>query len=83
MNPVRTLAPDIVGANFAGWWAYVFGDLIGTVVAVAFIALVRGMPDTAERTAAEGGLPERRSGRSGAPFARRSPVQLREPQRKP
>jgi aquaporin Z len=57
MNPVRTLAPDIVGVDFTSWWAYVFGDLIGAVVAVAFIALVRGMPDAAERTAAQGGLP--------------------------
>jgi aquaporin Z len=55
MNPVRTLAPDLVGVNFTGWWAYVFGDLIGTVIAVALIATVRGMPDAAERAAAEGG----------------------------
>jgi aquaporin Z len=59
MNPVRTLAPDIVGGNFTGWWAYVFGELIGAVIAVALIALVRGMPDAAEKTAAEGGeLPQ-------------------------
>jgi aquaporin Z len=55
MNLVRTLGPDVVGVNFTGWWVYVFGDLIGTVIAVALIALVRGMPDTAERTTAEGG----------------------------
>jgi Major intrinsic protein len=58
MNPVRTLGPDIVGANFTGWWAYVFGELIGAIIAVALIALVRGMPDAAERTAAEGGTPQ-------------------------
>jgi aquaporin Z len=61
MNPVRTLAPDIVGVDFTGWWAYVFGDLIGVVIAVSLIALVRGMPEAAERTAAEGGLPLRRA----------------------
>jgi aquaporin Z len=62
MNLVRTLGPDIVGVNFTGWWAYVFGDLIGAVIAVALIALVRGMPAKAERTAAEGGeLPRSRS----------------------
>jgi len=55
MNPVRTLGPDIVGVNFTGWWAYVFGDLVGAVIAVSFIALVRGLPDTAEQTTAEGG----------------------------
>jgi aquaporin Z len=74
MNPVRTLAPDIVGVDFTGWWAYVFGDLIGLVIAVAFIALVRGMPDTAERTAAGGVLPQRRAGRTIAPPAGRAPV---------
>jgi aquaporin Z len=58
MNPVRTLAPDIAGVNFTGWWAYVFGELIGAIIAVALIALVRGMPDAAERTAAEGGTPQ-------------------------
>jgi len=36
----------------------VFGDLIGVVIAVSLIALVRGMPDAAERAAAEGGLPQ-------------------------
>jgi glycerol uptake facilitator-like aquaporin len=54
MNWVRTLAPDIVGNNFTGWWAYVFGDLIGAVIAVALIALVRGMPNKAERAVAQG-----------------------------
>ena len=55
MNPARTLGPDIVGANFTGWWVYVFGDLIGAAIALAIIVLVRGVPDKAEREAAEGG----------------------------
>src|SRR6266536_6271585 len=55
MNPARTLGPDIVGANFTGWWVYVFGDLIGAAIAVLIIVLVRGLPDKAEREAAEGG----------------------------
>ena len=55
MNPARTLGPDIVGANFTGWWIYVFGDLIGAAVAVVIIILVRGVPDKAEIEAAEGG----------------------------
>lgn len=57
MNPARTLGPGIVGANLTGWWAYVFGDLIGAVVAVVMIGLVRGLPDKAERRAAQGDLP--------------------------
>jgi aquaporin Z len=55
MNPARTLGPDIVGTSFTGWWVYVFGDLIGAVIAVGFIGLVRGLPDKAETKAAEGG----------------------------
>jgi aquaporin Z len=55
MNPARTLGPDIVGVNFTGWWAYVFGDIIGAAIAVALIGLVRGLPDKAETEAAEGG----------------------------
>jgi len=55
MNPARTLGPGIVGADLTGWWVYVFGDLIGAAIAVGLIGLVRGMPDKAETTAAEGG----------------------------
>jgi aquaporin Z len=54
MNPARTLGPDIVSANFTGWWVYVLGDSIGAVIAVCLIGLVRGMPGRAEREAAEG-----------------------------
>src|SRR5262249_44201517 len=55
MNPARTLGPDIVAANFTGWWVYVIGDLAGAAIAVIIIMLVRGTPDKAEREAAEGG----------------------------
>src|SRR5262250_934002 len=55
MNPARTLGPDIVAANFTGWWVYVIGDLAGAVIAVVIIMLVRGTPDKAERAAAQGG----------------------------
>jgi aquaporin Z len=55
MNPARTLAPDIVGNDFTGWWVYVFGPLIGATIAVMLVGLVRGLPDQQEREAAEGG----------------------------
>jgi aquaporin Z len=55
MNPARTLGPGIVGADLTGWWAYVFGDLIGAAIAVVIIILVRGMPVKDETEAAEGG----------------------------
>ena len=70
MNPARTLGPDIVGANFTGWWIYVFGDLIGAAIAVMIITLVRGLPNDKELEAAEGDalpLMGRRSGKSGKP----------------
>jgi aquaporin Z len=54
MNPARTLAPDIVGNTYTGWWVYLLGPALGAVLAVALIALVRGLPGSKERGAAEG-----------------------------
>lgn len=56
MNPARTLGPDIVAADFTGWWVHVVGDFIGACIAVAFINLVRGLPNKAEIRAAEGSI---------------------------
>jgi aquaporin Z len=55
MNPARTLGPDIVSWDFTGWWIYIVGPLVGATIAVMMIGLVRGLPDKAEREAAEGG----------------------------
>ena len=55
MNPVRSLGPDIIGADYAGWWIYVAGPVIGAFAAVVLIGFVRGLPVAAERDAAEGG----------------------------
>ena len=55
MNPVRSLGPDIVGADFNGWWIYVAGPVIGGFIAVILITALRGLPAKAEQTAAEGG----------------------------
>src|SRR5215472_10458305 len=65
MNPARTLGPDIVAANFTGWWVYVAGPVLGAVIAVAVITIVRGVPNKEERQAAQGGalpMPGRSSG---------------------
>jgi len=42
MNPARTLGPDIVAADFASWWVYVAGPLLGAVLAVGLAWLLRG-----------------------------------------
>jgi aquaporin Z len=55
MNPARTLGPDIVGWDFTGWWVYIAGPLAGATIAVMIIGALRGLPDAAEREAAEGG----------------------------
>jgi aquaporin Z len=55
MNPARSLGPDIVSTDFTGWWIYLAGPAIGAAIAVIVIGLVRGMPDRAEREAAQGG----------------------------
>jgi aquaporin Z len=76
MNPARTLGPDIVSADFTGWWVYIAGPMLGAFIAMAVITAVRGMPDKDEWEAAEGGaLPifGRPSGNSRRP-AQRSPA---------
>ncbi len=55
MNPARTLGPDIVAWDFTGWWIYIVGPLVGAAIAVMIIVTVRGVPEAAEREAAEGG----------------------------
>jgi aquaporin Z len=54
MNPARSLGPDIVGADYTGWWVYVAGPVIGAAIAVIIIGLVRGRPSREERAAAVG-----------------------------
>ncbi len=79
MNPARTLGPDIVSLNFTGWWIYVIGPVVGASIAVLLIGLVRGLPDKAEREAAEGGRAppralSRRPGRLPTPWSAITPT---------
>jgi aquaporin Z len=46
--------PAAVGNDYTGWWVYVAGPVIGAAIAVMIIGLVRGLPDRAERQAAQG-----------------------------
>lgn len=54
MNPARSLGPDIVSADYTGWWVYLAGPMIGAFIAVLIITSVRGLPGKPERAAAEG-----------------------------
>jgi aquaporin Z len=52
MNPVRSLAPDIVRGNFATTWIYVAGPFVGALIGVAIEWLLKGSPsEEGDRTA--------------------------------
>jgi aquaporin Z len=42
MNPARSFAPDLVRWNFASYWVYIAGPLVGAIVAVGFAYALRG-----------------------------------------
>lgn len=55
MNPVRSLAPDVVRANLSHAWVYVVGPLLGALIAVGFAFALRGRGgDYAAKRAAAG-----------------------------
>lgn len=57
MNPVRSLAPEIVGGNFAGFWIYLIGPFVGALIAVGIAQILRGGGgDPAAARAAQGSL---------------------------
>jgi aquaporin Z len=62
-----TFGPDLVGADFGGFWVYVAGPTIGTVIAVGAAFLLRG----------------RGGGRAGSAAAQRSlSTEVADPQQK-
>jgi len=56
MNPVRSLAPDLVRGDLRTTWIYVVGPLVGALIGVAFEWILRGTPTTAGGAAAQGTL---------------------------
>ncbi len=56
MNPVRSLAPDVVRGDLHTTWIYVVGPVIGALIAVGFEWILKGKPTAAGRIAAEGTL---------------------------
>lgn len=58
MNPVRSLAPDVVRGELAGTWPYLLGPLIGAALAVAFAHILRGPGGDPKARAAAQGTPK-------------------------
>lgn len=56
MNPVRSLAPDLVRGDLHASLIYVVGPLVGAMIGVAFEWILKGKPTAAGRIAAEGTL---------------------------
>ncbi len=56
MNPVRSLAPDLVRGDFGAAWVYLIGPLAGAMIAVAFEWILKGPPSITGTLAAEGTL---------------------------
>lgn len=56
MNPVRSLAPDLVRGDLSTTWIYIVGPLMGALIGVAFEWLLKGKPTSAGALAAQGSL---------------------------
>ena len=56
MNPVRSLAPDLVRGDLGTAWIYVAGPVLGALIGVAFEWILKGKPTTAGALAAQGSL---------------------------
>ena len=56
MNPVRSLAPDVMRGDLKTSWIYIAGPVIGAIMAVGFEWILKGKATTAGTSAAEGDL---------------------------
>jgi aquaporin Z len=54
MNPVRSLAPDLLRGNLDSTWIYIVGPLAGAAIAVAFEWILKGPPTPTGTIAAQG-----------------------------
>ena len=54
MNPVRSLAPDLVRGDFNTTWIYIVGPILGALVAVCFEWILKGKPTATGAIAAQG-----------------------------
>ena len=56
MNPVRSLAPDLIRGDFGTTWPYLVGPIVGATIGVAFEWILKGPPTTTGTVAAQGTL---------------------------
>lgn len=56
MNPVRSLAPDLLRGDFHTTWIYVVGPIVGALIGVAFEWILKGPPSETGSMAAQGTL---------------------------
>mgnify|MGYP000415611554 CR=1 FL=1 len=56
MNPVRSLAPDLLRGDFSTSWIYLVGPLIGALIGVAFEWILKGPPTVEGSKAAQGSV---------------------------
>ena len=56
MNPVRSLAPDLVRGDLGTAWIYVVGPILGAMIGVAFEWILKGKPTSAGTLAAQGSI---------------------------
>jgi aquaporin Z len=54
MNPVRSLAPDLMRGDLSTTWIYVVGPVLGALIGVAFEWILKGKPTVAGALAAQG-----------------------------
>lgn len=54
MNPVRSIAPDLLRGDMSTTWIYIAGPLIGALIAVGFEWILKGKPSASGSSAAQG-----------------------------